>query len=410
MFPDRVTAGRLLGRAVLAAQRPETHADVVLGLPRGGVPVAAEVALALGAPLDVIIVRKLGAPGHHELAIGALGEDGIRVLNDDVIRALGLSGTDIEAVEQRERAEVQRRTRHLRTRHARRDLRGAAVVIVDDGMATGATARAACIVAREHGARHVTLAMPVAPSGWEEDFVDVVDECIALSTPPNFMAVGSEYRDFSEVTDTDVDETLGQPTGQVIVPDDAKGIVLFAHGSGSSHASPRNRHVARILRHRGFGTVLVDLLSAAEADDRRNVFDIDLLAERLVTMMDWVHERADCEHQPLSLFGASTGAAAALRAAALAPGRVASVVSRGGRPDLTTDVLPVVAAPTLLIVGDLDVAVLELNREAASHMRCTHELAIIPGATHLFEEPGTLDEVAVLAAAWFERFGSLDET
>lgn len=208
MFADRVTAGRQLGQALLAGRRPGTREVVVLGLPRGGVPVAGEVALALGASLDVIIVRKLGAPGHHELAIGALGEDGVRVLNDDVIRAFGLSEVDIERVEERERAELERRTRHLRSRHERRNLRGTTVIIVDDGIATGATARAACLVAREHGASHVTVAMPVAPSGWEEDFVDVADECVALTTPADFMAVGSQYADFSEVTDADVDEIL----------------------------------------------------------------------------------------------------------------------------------------------------------------------------------------------------------
>jgi putative phosphoribosyl transferase len=383
-----------------------TRADVVLGLPRGGVPVAAEVALALGAPLDVIVVRKLGTPGQRELAMGALGEDGIRVVHDEVIRALGISADDIAAVERRERAEVEARTLRIRTHRPRIDLRGRHVVIADDGLATGSTARAACLVARAHGATHVTLAMPVAPVGWDRELGDTADEYVAASTPAEFSAVGNWYHDFSEVPDEEVTLTLHQPTGQLLVPEAARGVVVFAHGSGSSHSSPRNRHVAGILRHRGFGTVLIDLLSPEEERERANVFDIELLGERLAWTIDWVRRRPDCESLPLSLFGASTGAAAALRAAAENPAVVSAIVSRGGRPDLAHETLGRVEAPTLLIVGALDTAVLQLNRDAAARLRCDHALAIVPGATHLFEEPGTLDEVAVLAADWFERFGS----
>lgn len=402
VFRDRATAGRELGRALI--QRGQ-HADVVLGLPRGGVPVAAEVALALGAPLDVIVVRKLGSPGNPELAMGAVGEDGALVLHDSIVRALDIASDEIAATAARERGEIGRRVERIRRRHPRRGLRGARVVIVDDGVATGSTARAACSVARAHGATHVTLAVPVAPIGWESDMDGAADDYVALVTPSNFAAVGSAYRDFDEVPDTDVDRALDQPIGEVIVPDDAHGVVLFAHGSGSSHASPRNRHVARLLRHHRFGTVLVDLLSPPEATERDKVFDIDLLGIRLTSLIEWVRRRPDCRGLPLSLFGASTGAAAALRAAADSRSHVAAVVSRGGRPDLAGEALTRVRAPTLLIVGSLDTAVLAVNRDAASRLHCEHALAVVPGATHLFEEPGTLDEVAVLAATWFERFG-----
>lgn len=182
-----------------------------------------------------------------------------------------------------------------------------------------------------------------------------------------------------------------------------RGVVAFAHGSGSSRTSPRNRQVAAVLHAHGLATLLLDLLTPDEAEDRRLVFDIPLLAERLVLAVDWLRARPSMARLPLGLFGASTGAAAALCAAAARPGDVSAVVSRGGRPDLAAAVLGVVQAPTLLIVGGGDVDVLALNREALRALRCDKQLAVVPGATHLFEEPGTLDAVAHLAAGWFDR-------
>ncbi len=179
------------------------------------------------------------------------------------------------------------------------------------------------------------------------------------------------------------------------------GVVVFAHGSGSSRLSPRNRYVAEVLHGHGLGTLLFDLLTDAESIDRRLVFDIPLLAERLEQALDWLGSRQESGRPRVGLFGASTGAAAALCAAAERPAEVAAVVSRGGRPDLAGAALGHVEAPTLLIVGALDAEVLELNREAARRMHCKTQLEIVPGATHLFEEPGALDAVANLAGAWF---------
>jgi putative phosphoribosyl transferase len=187
--------------------------------------------------------------------------------------------------------------------------------------------------------------------------------------------------------------------GDLAVPAGSVGIVIFAHGSGSSRRSPRNMQVAERLNDAGLGTLLFDLLTPEEAGDRANVFDIALLAERLSGAEAWVSEHAATG--PVGLFGASTGAAAALVAAAGPGSRVGAVVSRGGRPDLADAALPIVTAPTLLIVGGADRQVLELNREAAARMRCEHRLEVIPGATHLFEEPGALEQVAELAADWF---------
>ena len=195
--------------------------------------------------------------------------------------------------------------------------------------------------------------------------------------------------------------------GDLSLPAGARGIVLFAHGSGSSRLSPRNRHVAHLLNEARLATLLVDLLTPdEEVADARTAhlrFDIRLLAERLVGITDWLGARAETRALRLGYFGASTGAAAALVAAAVRPEVTGAVVSRGGRADLAGGALPVVRAPTLLIVGGEDDVVIELNRRALAELRAEAKLVIVPGATHLFEEPGALDEVARLAREWFER-------
>lgn len=191
---------------------------------------------------------------------------------------------------------------------------------------------------------------------------------------------------------------LGLPGNFMTVPH-ATGVVLFAHGSGSSRFSPRNQRVAETLRAQGLATLLLDLLDAEEAEDRDRVFDIDLLSDRVGMALDWLAARAG--PLPIGLFGASTGAAAALQAAAMRPEQVAAVVSRGGRPDLAGKRLAEVRAPTLLIVGGDDSQVLALNREALRQLRCEKRLDVVPGATHLFEEAGALESVAQRAAGWF---------
>jgi putative phosphoribosyl transferase len=190
--------------------------------------------------------------------------------------------------------------------------------------------------------------------------------------------------------------------GELVLPVHPSGIVVFAHGSGSSRLSPRNSFVADVLHSHHLATLLFDLLSDAEAADRGNVFDIELLGARVEAALDWLAQRDDVAQLRVGLFGASTGAAAALRAAAEHPGRVDAIVSRGGRPDLAGASLARVQAPTLLIVGGRDAEVLELNRAALRAMGCSKRLEIVPGATHLFEEPGTLDAAAHLAGEWFE--------
>ncbi|GMV85683.1 MAG: hypothetical protein AMXMBFR80_15380 [Dehalococcoidia bacterium] len=195
--------------------------------------------------------------------------------------------------------------------------------------------------------------------------------------------------------------------GELVVPTGGDALIVFAHGSGSSRRSPRNRQVAAALEGAGFGTLLFDLLTPQEEGvDQQTAefrFDIPLIGRRMIDVVDWLGRARETSELEIGLFGASTGAAAALIAAAERPRRVSAVVSRGGRPDLAVAVLPRVEAPTLLIVGERDAEVIRLNQMARSHMRAECELEIVPGASHLFEEPGTLDHVAVLATGWFQR-------
>lgn len=188
------------------------------------------------------------------------------------------------------------------------------------------------------------------------------------------------------------------------LPANARGVVIFAHGSGSSRFSPRNNHVAAELRKRRFATLLLDLLTPREEQDRRNVFDVALLAQRLAAASEWASEDARTRALSIGYFGASTGAAAALIAGAFPDARVRAIVSRGGRPDLAGATLADVRAPTLLIVGDQDVGVVELNQSAFAHLTAPKELVLVKGSGHLFEEPGALDAVVQHAARWFDAY------
>jgi putative phosphoribosyl transferase len=311
-------------------------------------------------------------------------------------------------------------------------LAGRIAVVVDDGIATGATARAACQVATAQGAARVVLAVPVASPDVVAELGRQV-EVVCVDSPAHLWAVGEWYRDFTQISDEEVARLLAesaQPAlvpagaadpedpprdeevevvvgrarlaGRLTVPAQPRGMVVFAHGSGSSRHSPRNRFVAQVLNRGGLGTLLFDLLSRQEELDRANVFDIELLGERLGEVTGWLSHQAGMIRLPIGYFGASTGAAAALWAAAQPDTRVEAVVSRGGRPDLAGPWLAQVRAPTLLIVGSRDRAVLELNRQAQAQLHCESRLAVVPGATHLFEEPGTLAAAAGLARDWLK--------
>ena len=338
IFEDRVDAGRQLGRRLADLRGQDI---VVLGLPRGGVPVAFEVAAALDSPLDVIVVRKLGLPYQPELAMGAIGEDGARVLEERVLAHARVSDSELQAVEDHERAVLENRVLRFRKGRTRQDLTGRIAVIVDDGVATGSTARVACRVARQLGAARVVLAVPVAPADTLGSLTEP-DEVVCLATPHQFSAVGYHYRDFSPTEDDEVvklldaaakrrgcnsragsrkpaaapaeiDEEVEIPSrgvrlqAQLHLPVPARGMVLFAHGSGSSRHSPRNRYVAGVLQQAGLGTLLLDLLTPAEERTRANVFDIELLARRLSSATDWLVHPAGHGLQPYWLFRSQYG-------------------------------------------------------------------------------------------------------
>ena len=424
LFVDRADAGRHLAQRL----RHLRGADiVVLGLPRGGVPVAFEVAVELRAPLDVIVVCKLGVPFQPEYGFGAIGEGGTRIIDDHVTRQTGLTEQEIAAVEAGERVRLDRRVSRLRGDRPPVPLADRTVIVVDDGIATGSTARAACTVARARGASRVVLAVPVGSVQGVASLRRDADEVVCLHTPARFFAIGEWYGDFSQVTDEEVTILLEKAAassvgsgcadpdpaeiaadvggvrlpGSLVIPDRAAGLVVFAHGSGSSRHSPRNQFVAAALNRAGVGTLLVDLLTADEELTRAYVFNIAMLAARLAGITRWLRDQPAAAI-PVGYFGASTGAAAALWAAAANPRLpVRAIVSRGGRPDLAGRQLALVQAPTLLIVGGADEVVLDLNRRAQARLNCENRLAVIPGATHLFEEPGTLEQVADLAADWF---------
>lgn len=436
-FQDRVDAGRKLAKRLGGyASRGEV---IVLGIPRGGVTVAYEVARALNAPLDILLSRKLGVPGQEELAFGAIATGDGRYLDARVIQATGISEQEIVRVTEAVTKTLQQRALLYRGNRPPLQVTGQTVILVDDGIATGASVYAAIQALRQMKPASVVLAVPVAPAAACAWLKREVDELICLYAPKNFYAVGQFYEFFSQVEDEEVQDMieragrLATPKGStdksasignesevsidlddvrlegiLNFPDDPKGIVLFVHGSGSSRYSSRNLYVARALQAHGMATLLFDLLTEEEElFDRANAefrFDIELLTKRLVGVTQWITRHPIAQKLAIGYFGASTGAAAALAAAGRLPGLIAAVVSRGGRPDLAGSALTKVRAPVLLIVGEKDEMVIGLNRQAFQRLTAQDkQLIIVPGATHLFEEAGALEKVAQLAADWFSR-------
>jgi len=452
VFEDRADAGRRLASR-LGAYRNRKDV-VVLGIPRGGVPVAFEVAAALDAPLDVFVSRKLGVPGQEELAFGAVASGGVRILDREITEAVGISDAEVERITANVRKEVERREKVYRGGRQPLMVQGQTVILVDDGIATGSSMRAAIGALRQMKPVRLVVAVPVAPLSTCNRLRREVDELICVQTPEDFYAIGQFYEGFSQVADEEVTRLLhraAQPAAQMVgqddppetkdslnaipsgktegggtksevsidvegatlqgtlfVPKGASGLVLFAHGSGSGRHSPRNRYVAQVLNSRGIATLLFDLLTRKEESIDQYTgelrFDIPFLAKRLVDATRWIMDNPHTSGLQLGYFGASTGAGAALVAASQMPDVISAVVSRGGRPDLAQGALGAVRAPTLLIVGGDDEPVIGMNREALAKLKCPEKkLFIVPGATHLFEEPGTLEEVARLAAEWFSR-------
>ena len=424
-FQDRQQGGRMLAGRL---ERYRSSHPIVLGLTRGGVPVALEVARGLDADLDIIVARKLGAPSQPEYGVGAIAEGGAVYVRHESLPEVGLDEEGVAAIAEREAVEMARRVRVYRSGAPMPDLAGRTAIVVDDGVATGATAHAAARAARLRGATRVVLAAPVIAAESVAELRRDFDDVVAVELPSPFHAVGAWYERFEQVSDDEVllclreachpeGGTVRIPLGErasgerfldadLAVPPGARGLVLFVHGSGSTRRSPRNLLVAGALQRAGFATLLFDLLTPAEATEDaatgRFRFDVPLLTSRVLAATRWAAIEPRTCHMNIGYFGASTGAAAALEAAAENPGPVAAVVSRGGRPDLVpAETLVRVHVPVLLVVGARDEEVLAQNRSILRHLPLA-QLAVVPGATHLFAEPGALDEVARLAVGWFK--------
>jgi len=448
IYENRYKAAEALARGLARYRgRPDC---VVLGLPRGGMPVAYGIARELGLALDVLPVRKLGVPGNGELAFGA-----VAVLDRGIVESVGLSESDARAVEDRARRELARRRRAWREDGDPRRLDGKTAILADDGLATGATMRAAVRAARERGAERVVVAVPVAAEASLEGIRSEADEIVCPATPEPFLAVGRWYVDFAPTGDHEVRELLrrasdrsppdpneaapndagierrevgiecedGTLPGRLAVPAHAEGFVVVAYGSDGGCGTRAREIVPKLLGESGFATLEIDLLTEREAEEEESrrigrSFRIPRLANRLVEVLDGLWTRAGYAERDVSRFGTSAGpvsllasgtaAAAALSAAALRPKRVAADGCRSGRPDLAADALPKVRAPVLLVVGERDPSLLEWNRTAGEGLPSETRLLVVPGAGHLFEESGTLEESTYAAVGWFRDHRAAD--
>lgn len=448
VFRHRAHAGEALARSLLPlASEPDL---LVLGLARGGVVIARRVADVLAAPFSVFISRKVGVPGIEEVALGAVAEGGDGVVTDAMAWYIGVPADVLERLAERERLELVRRANMYRGDSSFPDVQGRTVILVDDGLATGATLRAAARAIRRRQPRRVVVAVPVASRfGLDETRADV-DDVVAVAVRDTFETVSAWYDDFTPVTDHDVLTALGRPTRRVsgIVHDISSRIVdtertieipvregqlvadlgtpvdagfretgrvsrerdalaILAHGGGSSRDSYRNRYIAGRLRLSGYATLRVDLLTRDEeragADGASMQLDVPRIAARLTEVCDWAVRGGVYGARRAILFGASTGAAAALMTAAQRQANTLAVVARGGRVDLAGPALARVRTPVLLIVGDADRETMRLNDEAIRQLPRGAKLVRVRDAGHTFAEPGALGGVAEHSVKWLDR-------
>lgn len=437
---------------------------IVLGLARGGVPVARAVADVLRTPVGVVVARKVGVPGIEEVALGAIAEGSHRVIAESVAWYLGVPPRIVDHLAARERPELERRVNTYRGGLASFDLRDRTVIVVDDGLATGASLRAAVRSVRDKSPARIVAAAPVASRQSAEEVRAEVDELVVVMTPARFDTVSALYENYSPVTDDDVLALIGQPVRRVssnvvditarlhptpartenrghdrertigipafdamVVADlgvpriastsravqrteGVRGLVILAHGGGSSRNSYRNRYIAGRLRLSGYATLRVDLLTREErhADDvdASVRYDVERLTTRLACVCEWVEREGVPGAHHTVLVGGSTGAAAALEAAARRPGRVFAVVTRGGRVDLAAEALPRVQVPVLLIVGAADRDALRRSSDAVDRLPRGALLIRLPRVGPSFEEPGALGAATEHIVSWLDRLES----
>jgi putative phosphoribosyl transferase len=414
-FRDRRDAGEKLA-AVLKQKAYEQ--PVILGIPRGGAPVAAEVASALGGTLAVIVARKLGAPGNPELAIGAITASGVTYVNDEIASVIGASHDYIEAEKQRQALEASRRE-VLFDGHRRPNLKDRTVIVIDDGVATGATAIAAIRAVKAEGARHVVIAVPVGPPEMIEYLGREADEVVCLEADPGFWAVGQYYDDFSQVSDDDVRAILDahrQPVAQdpsrrvnfkrgninlvgILTTPAGAGLfplVIFVHGLGSGKDSPRNVTIAQHLVDAGIATLLFDLSGHGESSyDPHN--GVEAYAADLQAAFTWAVAQPEVKKDAIGVAGSSLGATVAVMA--LNEGRVQPTTMVLRAPPVEAEDFRRVNVPSLVLIGSLDPLRSGVEQPVLACPALT--LSVVPGASHLFEEPGTLEQALRLTVEWF---------
>jgi putative phosphoribosyl transferase len=418
IFEDRRHAGKRLAEHIKLNEKEKSN-TIVLGLPRGGIPIAYEVSQALNCPLDVLIVRKIGHPRNSEYGIGAITEDGSYWLDPEA-SVSHITSLVIDSIIAKEKKELERRIAKYRD-HDLPNLRGKNIVLVDDGLATGVTAKVGARYLKSLGVEKIILAVPVCASDSVKKLRTEVDQVICINEPEYFLGVGEYYKKFDQTSDEEVLDLLSRSRGaqsiEVEIPYDggvktkgtltlpinAKALVIFAHESSNGRFNPKNMEVASLLNKAGIGTLLLVLLTEEEALDRHNIFDIPFLGIRLVSATKWIKFQEVAKNLSIGYFGANTGGGAVLWAAGELENPVAAVVSLGGRPDLAISRLAQVSAPTLLIVGERDRDVIKLNKIAYRELR-NAKISLIPHATHLFEEPRAMEQVSMEAVEWFLKY------
>jgi putative phosphoribosyl transferase len=448
VFRDRSDAAEALAKSLSRfAAEPGV---IVLGLARGGVPIARRVADALGASFSVLISCTIGVPGIEEVALGAIAEGTDAVVTDSVAWYIGVPAHVVQRLATRERIELSRRLQSYRDGEPLPDVQGRTVILVDDGLATGAALRAAARAIRERRPSKLIAAVPVASRLGLDDLRGEVDEIVAAVVPEVFETVSSSYESFTPVTDNDVLAALGRPTRRVsrmvydisgrisaaertieipvgdgrVVADigtseaigfdelgrhvhERDALAILVHAGGSSRDSYRNRYIAGRLRLSGYTTLRVDLLTRDEEamDAERDTirFDLSRVAARLTDVCDWAVRTGVHGARRTILIGANTGAAAALATAAQRQANTFAVVARGGRIDLTGPRLARVRAPVLLLVGETDRETVRLNSDAMRSLPRRAKLIRVPRAGQTFGEPGALGAVAEHTVKWLDR-------
>ncbi|RKS07952.1 putative phosphoribosyl transferase [Nocardiopsis sp. Huas11] len=423
-FTDRSEAGRRLAERVRAYA---VNDPIVLALPRGGVPVGAELARRLDADFDVLVVRKIGLPGRPETGVGAISEDGHVYFDDLALARLRVPRQALDDTVKEERAELDRRRRVYRGERSAPRIAGRDCVVVDDGVATGGTARAALRMVRQAGPSQVVLAVPVASPEAVELLREEADALVVLSAPDNFHAVGEWYRDFDQLSDADVMAILAERgrvrpeentaravriragqvylDGDLTMPSALRGAVVMAFGEGRT--DPRWRAIASVFQRAGYATLLLDLWTEASAEDQAEAEadgdDARAMGERLNAAVTWMRRATDAATEPLGVFGAGAAAPAALVTAAERPQDLGAVVVYGGRIDLAEASLPQVRAPALILLESRDSFVRELNEWARGRMSAQTDLRVVSGAEQLLQGAQDWRHMAVEALDWFDQ-------